>query len=106
MKLRMALCLISNLRVFGWAVFATLSHPKKLDDEAVRANNLSHIGFGKYHLLLPEPDYMIFVSTSVKFDKKVFDFAADAAKEVAGIDNTTGGDDIISKNKRLLADDD
>jgi hypothetical protein len=42
----------------------------------------------------------------VKFDEQMFDFAADAAKEVTGIRNITGGDDIISDNMRLLADDD
>jgi hypothetical protein len=36
----------------------------------------------------------------------VFDFAADAVKEVTGIRNITGGDDIISDDMRLLADDD
>jgi Reverse transcriptase (RNA-dependent DNA polymerase) len=35
----------------------------------------------------------------------VFDFAADAVKEVTGIRNITGGDDIISDDMRLLADD-
>jgi hypothetical protein len=42
----------------------------------------------------------------VKFDEQVFDFAADAVKEVTGIRNITGGDDIISEAMRLLADDD
>jgi hypothetical protein len=42
----------------------------------------------------------------VKFDEQVFDFAADAVKEVTGIRNITGGDDIISDDMRLLADDD
>jgi hypothetical protein len=69
-------------------------------------HNLGHIGYGKYRLLLPEPDYKIFVATSVKFDKQVFDFAADAVKEVTGISNISGGDDIISDKMRLLADDD
>jgi hypothetical protein len=41
----------------------------------------------------------------VKFDKQVFDFAADVVKEVTGIRNITGGDDIISDNMRLPADD-
>jgi hypothetical protein len=36
----------------------------------------------------------------------VFDFAADAVKDVTGIRNITGGDDIISDDMRLLADDD
>jgi hypothetical protein len=36
----------------------------------------------------------------------VFDFAADAVKEVTGIRNITGGDDIISDDMRLLSDDD
>jgi hypothetical protein len=97
---------VSNLRVFGCVAFATLPHPKKLDDKRVRATNLGHIGYGKYRLLLPGPDYKIFVATSVKFDEQVFDFAADAIKEVTGIRNITGGDDIISDNMRLLADDD
>jgi hypothetical protein len=94
---------VSKLRVFGCVAFATLPHPKKLDDKAVRAINLGHIDYGKYRLLLPEPDYKIFVATSVKFDEQVFDFAADAVKEVTGIRNITGGDDIISDGMRLLA---
>jgi hypothetical protein len=57
-------------------------------------------------LLLPGPDYKIFVATSVKFDEQVFDFAADAVKEVTGIRNISGGDDIIRDDMRLLADDD
>jgi hypothetical protein len=32
---------VSKLRVFGYVAFATLPHPKKLDDEAVRATNLT-----------------------------------------------------------------
>jgi hypothetical protein len=46
----------------------------------VRATNLGHIGYGKYRLLLPGPDFKIFVATSVKFDEQVFDFAAYAVK--------------------------
>jgi Reverse transcriptase (RNA-dependent DNA polymerase) len=42
----------------------------------------------------------------VKFDEQVFDFAADAVKEVPGTRNITGGDDIISDDMRLLANDD
>jgi hypothetical protein len=42
----------------------------------------------------------------VKFDEQVFDFAADAVKEVTGIRNITRGDDIISDDMRLLANDD
>jgi hypothetical protein len=95
-----------KLRVFGCVAFATLFHPKKLDDKAVRATNLGHIGYGKYRVLLPGPDYKIFVATSVKFDEQVIDFAADAVKEVTGIRNITGGDDIISDDMRLLANDD
>jgi hypothetical protein len=57
---------VSKLHVFGCVAFATLTHPKKLDDKAVRATNLGHIGYGKYRLLLPGPDYKIFVATSVK----------------------------------------
>jgi transposase InsO family protein len=94
---------VSKLRVFGCVAFATLPHPKKLDGKAVRATNLGHIGYGKYRLLLPGPDYKIFVATSVKFDEQVLDFAADAVKEVTNIPNTTGGDDIISDDMRLLA---
>jgi hypothetical protein len=71
---------VSKLRVFGWAVFATLPHPKKLDDKAVRATNLEHIGYGKYRLLLPGPEYKIFVATFVKFDENTFDNAADVDK--------------------------
>jgi transposase InsO family protein len=56
---------VSNLRVFGCVAFATLPHPKKLDDKAVRATNLGHIGYGKYRLLLAGPDYKIFVATVV-----------------------------------------
>jgi Reverse transcriptase (RNA-dependent DNA polymerase) len=97
---------VSKLRMFGCVAFSTLPHPKKLDYKAVRATNLGHICYGKYRLLLPGPDYKIFVATSVKFDEQVFDFAADAVKEVTGIRNTTGGDDIISDDMRLLADDD
>jgi hypothetical protein len=92
--------------VFGCVAFATLSHPKKIDDKAVRATNLDHIGYGRYHLLRPGPDYKIFVSTSAKFDEQVFDFAADAGKEVTGTRNTNGDDDIISDDMRLLANDD
>jgi hypothetical protein len=97
---------VSKLRVFGCVAFAKLPHPKKLEDKAVRATNLGHIGYGKYHLLLPGPDHKIFVATSVKFDEQVFDFAADAVKEVTGIRNITGGDDIISDDMRLLTNDD
>jgi GAG-pre-integrase domain len=56
---------VSKLRVFGCVAFPTLSYLKKLDDKAVRATNLSHIGYGKYRLLLPGSDYKIFVATSV-----------------------------------------
>jgi hypothetical protein len=42
----------------------------------------------------------------VEFDEQVFDFAADAVKEVTGERNITGGDDIIRDNMRSLADDD
>jgi Reverse transcriptase (RNA-dependent DNA polymerase) len=57
-------------------------------------------------LLLPGPDHKIFVATSVKVDEKVFDFAADAVKEVTGTRNITGDDDIIGDDMRLLASDD
>jgi hypothetical protein len=87
---------VSKLRVFDCVAFATLPHPKKLDDKAVRATNLGHIGYGKYRLLLPGPDYKIFVAISMKFDEQVFDSAADAVKEVTVIRNITGGDNIIS----------
>jgi hypothetical protein len=97
---------VSKLRVFSCVAFSTLSHPKKLDDKAVRATNLIHISYGKYRLLLPGFDYKIFVATSVKFDEQVYDFAADAVREATGIRNITGGDDIISDDMRLLADDD
>jgi hypothetical protein len=56
---------VSKLRVFVCVAFATLPDPKNLDDKAVRATNLGHIGYGKYRLLLPGPDYKIFVATSV-----------------------------------------
>jgi hypothetical protein len=97
---------ISKLRVFGYVAFATIPHPKKLDDKAVRATNLGHTGYRKYRLLLPGPDYKIFVATPVKFDERVFNFAADTVKEVTDIRNITGGDDTISDDMRLLADDD
>jgi hypothetical protein len=97
---------VSKPRVFGCVGFAMFAHLKKLDDKAVRAANLGHIGYGKYRLLLPGPDYKIFVATSVKFDEQVFDFAADAVKEVTGTSNTYGGDDIISDGMRLLATND
>jgi hypothetical protein len=97
---------VSKLRVFGCVAFATLPHHKNLDDKAVRATNLGHIGYGKYRLLLPGPDCKIFVATSVKFDEQVLDFAADAVKEVTGLRNITGGDDIISDDMRLLASED
>jgi hypothetical protein len=42
----------------------------------------------------------------VKVDEQVLDFAADAVKKVTGIRNITGGDDIISDDMRLLANDD
>jgi hypothetical protein len=67
---------------------------------------MGHIGYGNDRLLLPGSDYKIFVATSVKFDEQVFDFAADAVKEVTGIRNITRGDDIISDDMRLLANDD
>jgi transposase InsO family protein len=85
---------VSKLRVFDCTVFATLPHPKKLKNKAVRATSLGHIGYGKYRLLLPGPECKIFIATSVKFDEEVFDNAADAAKEVTGISNAAGGDDI------------
>jgi hypothetical protein len=72
----------------------------------VRATNIGRTGYGKYRLLLPGPDYEIFVATSVKFDEQVFDFVADTVNEVTDIRNITGGDDIISDDMRLLADDD
>jgi hypothetical protein len=97
---------VSKLHVFGCVAFATLPHPKKLDDKAVRATNLGHIGYGKYRLLLPGPDYKIYVATSVKFDEQVYDLAADAVKEVTGIRNITGSDDIISDDMRLPASED
>jgi hypothetical protein len=97
---------VSKLRMLDCVAFATLPHLKKLDDKAVRAINLGHIGYGKYRLLLPGSDYKVFVATSVKFDEQVLDFAADAVKEVTSIRNITGDDDIISDDMRLLADDD
>jgi hypothetical protein len=97
---------VSKIRVLGCVFFATLPHPKKLDDKAVRATNLGHIGYGKYRLLLPGPHYKIFFATFVKFDEQVFDFASDAVKEVTGTRNITGGDDIISDDMRLLAKND
>jgi hypothetical protein len=96
---------VSKLCVFGCAVFATLPHPKKLENMAVRATNLGHIGYGKYRLLLPGLEYKIFIANSVKFDEEVFDNAADAAKEVTGISNAAGGDDIISNANSLLDSD-
>jgi Reverse transcriptase (RNA-dependent DNA polymerase) len=42
----------------------------------------------------------------MKFDEQVFDSAADAVKEVTGIHNITGGDDIISDDMRLPASED
>jgi GAG-pre-integrase domain len=56
---------VSKLGEFRCVVFATLTHPKKLDDKEMRATNLGHIGYGKYRLLLLGPDYKIFVATSV-----------------------------------------
>jgi hypothetical protein len=97
---------VSKLRVFGCAVFATLPHPKKLEDKDVRATNLELVGYGKYSLLLPGPEYKIFIVTSVKFDEEVFGNAVDAAKEVTGISKATGGDDIISYANPLLDSDD
>jgi hypothetical protein len=97
---------VSKPCVFGCVAFATLPHPKKLDNEAVRATNLGHICYGKYRLLLPRPEYKIFVAISVKFDEQVFDFAADAVKDVTGIRNITGGDDIISDDMHVLASED
>jgi hypothetical protein len=35
---------VSKLRVFGCVAFTTLPYPKKIDDKAVRATNLGHIG--------------------------------------------------------------
>jgi hypothetical protein len=97
---------VRKIRVFGCVAFATLPHLKNLNDKAVRATNLGHIGYGKYCLLLPGPDYKIFVATFVKFDEQVFDFAADAVKDVTDIRNITGGDDIISDDMRFLANND
>jgi hypothetical protein len=97
---------VSKLRVFGCAVFATLPHPKKLENKAVRATNLGHIGYAKYRLLLSGLEYKIFIATSVKFDEEVFENAADAAKEVTGISNEAGDDDIISNANPLLDSDD
>jgi hypothetical protein len=37
---------VSKIRVFGCVPFAPLPHPKKLNDKAVRAKNLGHIGYG------------------------------------------------------------
>jgi Reverse transcriptase (RNA-dependent DNA polymerase) len=110
--MRMALCLMSA-SFACWAVSPLQrSHiPKSLTIRQCALPNLGHIGYEKYHLLLPGPDYKIFVATYVKFDEQVFDFAADAVKEVTGIRNITGGDDIIgddifSDDMCLLADDD
>jgi Reverse transcriptase (RNA-dependent DNA polymerase) len=97
---------VSKLRVFGCVSFAMFPHPKKLDEKAVRATNVGHIGYEKYRLLLPGSDDKIFVATSVKVDEKVFDFAANAVKEVTGIRNITGGDDIIRDDMRLFASED
>jgi hypothetical protein len=108
----MALCLMSA-SFACWAVSPLQrSHiPKSLTIRQCALPNLGHIGYEKYHLLLPGPDYKIFVATYVKFDEQVFDFAADSVKEVTGIRNITGGDDIIgddifSDDMCLLADDD
>jgi hypothetical protein len=97
---------VIKLHVFCCVAFATLPHPKKHDDKAVRSTNLGPLGYGKYLMLLPGPDYKIFVTTSVKFDEQVFDFAVDAVKEVTGIRSITGSDDIIRDDMRLLANDD
>jgi hypothetical protein len=97
---------VSKLRVLGCAVLATLPYPKKLEDKAVRATNLRHIGYGKYRLLLPGPDFKIFIAISVKFDEEDFGNAADAAKEVTGISKAVGGDEVISNAKPLLDSDD
>jgi hypothetical protein len=105
MKLRMEMCLMSA-SFACLAVFATLPHHKKLENKAMRATNLGHIGYGKYRLLLPGLEYKIFIATSVKFDEEVFDNATDAAKEVTGISNAAGGDDIISNANPLLDSDD
>jgi hypothetical protein len=53
-----------------------------------------------------DPEYKIFIATSVKFDDNVFDNAADAAKEVTGISNAARGDDIISNARPMLDSDD
>jgi hypothetical protein len=95
---------VSKLRVFGCVAFVTLPHFKKLDNKTVRATNLGHIGYGKYRLLLPGPDYKILAATSVKIGEKVFDSGAGAVKEVTGIRYITGGDDIISHDMRFFAD--
>jgi phosphohistidine phosphatase SixA len=42
----------------------------------------------------------------VKFDEQMFDISADVVKEVTCIRNITRGDDIISDDMRLLANDD
>jgi hypothetical protein len=96
----------SKLRVFGCVDFATLPLPKTLNNRAVRATNLGHIGYGKYRLLPPGHDYKIFVATPAKFDEQEFDFAADAVKEMTGTRNIAGGDEVISDDMRLLASDD
>jgi hypothetical protein len=97
---------VSKLRVSVCVAFATLPHPKKLNYKAVRATNPGHIGYDKYRLLLPGPDYKVLVATSVKFDGHEFEFAADAFKELTDISNITAGDDIISDEMHLLADND
>jgi hypothetical protein len=51
---------ISKARVFDCVAFATRPNPMKLIDKAVRATNLGHIGYGKYRLVLPGPDYKLF----------------------------------------------
>jgi hypothetical protein len=97
---------VSKFRAIGCVAFATLQNPKNLDDKAVRATNPGHIGYGKYRLLLPGPDYKMLVATSVKFDEQVLHCAADAVKEVTGIRNITGCGDVISDDMRLLASED
>jgi hypothetical protein len=97
---------VSKLGMFGCVAFATLPHPRKLDDKAVHATNLGLIGYRNYRLLLPGPGYKILVATSMKLDEQVFNFAANAVKEVTGTRNITGGDEIISDEMRLLANDD
>jgi hypothetical protein len=106
MKLRMALCLMSE----SFACLAVSPFPPSHIQEAQRQGS-SRYQHGSHWLRKVSSaaagTRLHDISRDLcEVDEQVLDFAADAVKEVTGIRNITGGEEIISHDKRLLVDDD